>query len=124
MSMMTFQITPDEGEPFRVVAGSRDVLAWEKAGKGRSFGQLSPETLHMMDLYGLSYFAARRQGLFVGTQQEWESSVDLMPIGDDKEDEGEGVDPTQSTPTDGNSSPSPSPPASPRRSGQRKAPQP
>lgn len=121
--MMRFDVTPDGGDTFRVVAASRDVLAWEKAGKGRSFKQLGEE-MTMAGLYGLSYFAARRQGLFSGTLPEWEESVDLMPVGDDDEDQddGEGVDPTRSAPTPGNSSDSPSLPASRRASGRKKEP--
>lgn len=123
--MMRFDVTPDGGDTFRVVAASRDVLAWEKAGKGRSFKQLGEE-MTMAGLYGLAYFAARRQGLFSGTLPEWEESVDLMPVGDDEDDQedqdGEGVDPTQPAPTPGNSSRSPSRPASRRASGRTKEP--
>lgn len=122
--MMTFDITPDNGQPYRLTAGSRDVLSWEKAGKGRSFRQLGQETT-MAGLYGLAYFAARRQGHFGGSLAEWEESVELMPVRDDDEPDdeeaGEGVDPTQPAPTPDSSSPSPSPQASRPASGRRKA---
>jgi len=119
MSMMTFEITPDDGDPYRLEAGSRDVLTWEKAGKGRSFGQLgSGESMRMEHLYGLAYYAARRQGLFSGSLAEWEESVDLMPVKDD--DEEGTVDPTRPGPGGGSLSHSPSPPASRPRSGPRK----
>lgn len=121
MSMMTFEIIPDDGDPYRLEAGSRDVLMWEKAGKGRSFGQFgSGESMRMEHLYGLAYFAARRQGLFTGSLAEWEQSVELRPVKDDDDEEGT-VDPTLPGPGDGNSSPSPSSPESLPRSGRTKA---
>jgi len=102
--MMNFQITPDNGEPYKLEAGSRDVLLWEKAGKGRAFSQLRTESMRMQDLYGLAYHAARRQGYFAGTLAEWEESVEIMPVKDDDEDEeGNTVDPTQTDRGDGNS---------------------
>lgn len=121
MSMMTFEVTPDDGDTYRLEAGSRDVLTWEKAGKGRSFGQLgSGESMRMEHLYGLAYYAARRQGLFTGSLAEWEQSVELMPVKDDDDEEGT-VDPTRPDPGDGNSSLSPSSPESLPRSGRTKA---
>src|SRR5690606_19493834 len=121
MSMMTFEIIPDDGDPYRLEAGSRDVLMWEKAGKGRSFGQFgSGESMRMEHLYGLAYYAARRQGLFTGSLAEWEQSVELRPVKDDEDDEEGTVDPTRPAPGDGSLSHSPSPPASRPRSGPRK----
>src|SRR5690554_3921102 len=120
MSMMTFEIIPDDGDPYRLEAGSRDVLMWEKAGKGRSFGQFgSGESMRMEHLYGLAYYAARRQGLFTGSLAEWEQSVELRPVKDD--DEEGTVDPTRPDPGGGSLSPSPSSPESLPRSGRTKA---
>lgn len=100
--MMKFDVTPDEGEAYQLEAGSRDVLAWERAGRGRSFSELG-NNLSMIGLYGLSYHAAVRQGRFSGTLAEWEQSVDLMPVAADDED-GDELDPTREGHTPGPSS--------------------
>lgn len=115
--MFTFDITPDDGEPYRVKASSRDVLTWEKALKGRSFGELA-ENPTMEGMYGLAYAAARRQGLCHAslTLQQFETSVDLVLV----DDESGQPDPTQAGAGPAASSASQSPPASPRRSGSRK----
>jgi hypothetical protein len=116
--MMTFKVSPDGGDPWQVVAESRDVLAWEKALKGRSFNDLATNPT-MAGLYGLAYAASRRQGLYSGTIGEFEAGVDLELV-DDEEDEQE-VDPTGSAPSAEPSSGSPSKPASPRPSGRKRA---
>jgi hypothetical protein len=116
--MMTFKVSPDGGDPWQVVAESRDVLAWEKALKGRSFNDLATNPT-MAGLYGLAYAASRRQGLWEGTIQEFEASVDLQMV-DDEEDEQE-VDPTRPAPSAEPSSGSPLKPVSPRASGRKKA---
>lgn len=116
---MTFRIEPDEGEPYEVTAQSRDVLTWEKAGKGRAFGELA-NRMAMVDMYGLAYFAARRQGLFTGTVQEWEQSVDLTPTDEDEDEEKE-PDPTPAGPSPAPASNSPAPRASRPASGRKRA---
>lgn len=118
MLSWTFEVRPDDGEPYRVTAHSRDILTWEKAGKGRSLGELANNP-SLGAFYGLAYFAARRQGLFTGTLAEFEQQVDLEPL-DDEEDE-EAPDPTRPGPLAEPSSTSPSSPASPPPSGQKKA---
>lgn len=115
--MMTFNVTPDSGEPYTVTATSRDVLAWEKGGRNRSFSQLA-NNLAMVDMYALAYTSARRQGLYAGTLQEWESAVDLMPTDEDQEEEEPG--PTQEGPSPGPSLTSPAQPESRPRSGRKK----
>lgn len=81
-ALISFEISPDDGGPYRVDAYSRDVLLWEKAVKGRSFSQMQ-SALAMVDLYGLAHVAARRQGLFAGTLQEFEATCDLEPVTDE-----------------------------------------
>lgn len=74
--MFNFRVAPDQGEPFNVTAGSRDVLAWEKAGPGRSVSAVL-ENPTLTAFYGLAYAAAHRQRLFTGTQAEFEATCDL-----------------------------------------------
>lgn len=119
MLSWTFEVRPDDGEPYRVTAHSRDILTWEKAGKGRSLGELANNP-SLGAFYGLAYFAARRQGLFTGTLAEFEQQVDLEPLDDDEGDE-EAPDPTRPGPSAEPSSTLPSSPASPPPSGQKRA---
>lgn len=76
MALYTWRVTPDEGEPYIVNAGTRDVLAWEKFKPGNSAQRLQ-ENFHVGDAYWLAHHAAKRQGLFSGTRQEFEASVEL-----------------------------------------------
>lgn len=77
--MFTLTIKPDEGEQQVVIATARDVLAWERAGSGttRSVTQLLAET-RLVDAYALAYVASKRQGLFEGSQAEFEQTHDLV----------------------------------------------
>ena len=76
MPMFTWRVVPDEGAPYVVEAGSRDVLAWERDQVGRSAQQLNDD-FHVGDAYWLAHRAAKRAGLFDGTRAEFEASVDL-----------------------------------------------
>lgn len=76
MAMFTWRVTPDDGEPYIVRAGTRDVLAWEKDKPGRSAQQLTDD-FHVQDAYWLAHRAARRAGQFDGTRREFEESVEL-----------------------------------------------
>lgn len=87
--MYTFKIKPDDGDEFVVTAGTRDVLAWERAGKGRSVSQLMVSGLTMSAVYELAFLTAKRHGKFNGTQTEFEVSVDIE-LGED-----EAPDPTR-----------------------------
>ncbi|GAB3812088.1 hypothetical protein [Kribbella italica] len=82
--MLTLKVTPDDGEPWNVKAHTRDVLVWEKASKGKSFTDLlvSP---NLTDLYKVAHIAAKRQQLFSGTLQEFETQTDIEMIGEDEE---------------------------------------
>jgi hypothetical protein len=74
--VFTFRIVPDNGEPYEVRAGTRDVAAWERSGKDNSMANLERD-LRISDLYWIAYLAAKRQGLYGGTQSDFEASVDL-----------------------------------------------
>lgn len=60
--LFTFDLQPDDGEAWQVVADSRDIYMWERSNKGASFGGLK-NNLHMGDLYAIAWGAARRQKL-------------------------------------------------------------
>ncbi len=88
--MFTFTIRPDEGEAFKVVATSRDIVVWEKTAGGRTFSDLARAS--MSDFYGIAFIAARRQGLFEGPRKDFDATVDL------EVEEDEEPDPTQPVP--------------------------
>ena len=74
--MFTFTVNTDDGETFEAKATSRDVVMWEKTGKGRSLGRLA-ESPTMGDLYSLAHVACRRLGKFTGDLAAFEETVDL-----------------------------------------------
>lgn len=118
--MITLTITPDNGEPYKVTATSRDVFAWEKTTKGnKSFVDLLNEPT-LVDLYRVAHLACWRQGLFTGNQAEFEATCEVTAGFEDAEEDEE-PDPTQSAASAEPSSDSPSEPESPRRSGRKKA---
>lgn len=90
--MIRFEVTPDGGEPYELEAGPRDILAWEKTGKGRSFGALA-ERQTFADFYALAHITAKRLGRFDGTLAEFEASCDVVPRAGSAE-----PDPTPSDP--------------------------
>ncbi|MDG4790372.1 hypothetical protein O7626_31385 [Micromonospora sp. WMMD1102] len=92
--MFTFQVTPDNGEPYKVTAGSRDILHWEKTTKGKSVGALSePENFLMTDMFKLAWIAARRASLFAGRLDEFEAAHEVELV-DDEDEAGDRLDPT------------------------------
>ena len=122
MSIITITVQPDDGEPFEVKAGTRDVYLWEKSNRGKTFAQLMADTA-IGDIYQIAHIAARRQGLFHGDLLEFTQTCELEV--DFESEKGEGSEqelgPFGPDPSDVTSSPSPSSPASPRRSGPKKA---
>jgi hypothetical protein len=100
MAMFVWKVIPDEGEPYVVEAGTRDVLAWEKERPGRSAQQLQ-DNFEVKNAYWLAHRAATRKGLFSGSRKEFEDSVDLesgtLVEVDDTDDE-DGADPTHPAP--------------------------
>jgi len=79
--MITLKVIPDNGEPYQVTATSRDIVQWERTHKGAKFANL--ESVGMADLYALAFFAAKRHGLFSGTESEFTDSVDIEPVPED-----------------------------------------
>lgn len=95
------RITPDDGEPFEVEILTRDMLAWERTAKGKTFQQFS-ENISLIEVYRLTHIAARRLGLFAGSLQEYEATCEIDM--DDDEEAGEEPDPTPPAPSTGRSS--------------------
>lgn len=81
--MITFDILPDDDEPYRIVATSRDIAWWERTNKGASFAKLQ-EDMHMVDLYKIAWRAATRLGMFAGSEKEFADSCDLKQEDDDE----------------------------------------
>lgn len=88
--MFNYTLRPaDGGEDLHVVADSRDVLRWEKAGKGRSISKLLAEPT-LSDAYILAYLAGKRTGVITCNPQEFEDGFLIVMTGE------EPPDPTQS----------------------------
>jgi hypothetical protein len=120
-----FEITPDGGDPYRVVADTRDIYTWEKTTPNKTVTlQQAMEELRFAELYRIAWIAARRQGMFAGTLDDFAATHQVEPKGDDdqEEEEEEGGDavPTRPVNSPGPSSPSQSSPASRPRSGPKK----
>lgn len=88
--MFTFKIDPDGRESFTVRGTSRDIAQWERTTKGASLGKIQ-EDMSVTALYAIAFHACRRQGLWTGTQAEFEQSCDIDTIDDDED---EAADPT------------------------------
>jgi hypothetical protein len=67
---------------------SRDIAQWEKRNKG-SLKSLN-ENMKMTDIYVVAHLSAVRQGLYTGTEQEFQDGCDIDILDDDE------VDPTKS----------------------------
>ena len=116
--MIDVTVTPDGGDAREVKILSRDVLVWERTGKGRSFGTLM-EDISMIAMYHLAWIASRRLGYFVGDLAEFEATCE---VGLETDEEGDAApDPTRPAQLAGVSSLLPSRPASPRKSGRGRA---
>jgi hypothetical protein len=75
--MIDFTIRPDDGEPYELKAGTRDVYVWEKADpKNRSVSKLLGD-VSVMAMYQLAHVAAYRQQMFNGTLDEFVGSNEL-----------------------------------------------
>jgi hypothetical protein len=121
MAMLTITVQPDDGDEFEVPVGTRDVYHWEKVSRGKTFKGLM-ENMPMVDLYELAHLAARRQGMFTGTLADFVATCEIATVGEEQEDEDDDkAGPFPQARSDATSSPSPSSPASRRRSGQKKA---
>lgn len=92
MIELPIEVTPEGGEPLRVVATSRDIRQWEKMTKDFSFSNAG--NLRMGDIYGIAYQACRRQKIFAGTLVDFEAEHDLDVLNEEVEE----VDPTRPVP--------------------------
>ncbi len=86
------------GQQFKLTCGSRDILAWEKAGPGRAAAQVVILSAFALDdLYSLAFATMRRQELWSGTEKELrdQAEIDLGHIDspEPEEDEPEAGDP-------------------------------
>jgi hypothetical protein len=119
--MYDFLVIPDDGDVWRVTAESRDILAWEKTGRGNNFAEMA-EAPSMEAMYHLAWLASRRHGHINGslTLRQFEESFTIKPEAPEgSEGEAAGVDPTPVAPSRTSSSRSRSRPASPRARGSR-----
>lgn len=87
--MFTFTVTPDQGEPFEVKAGSRDIVRWEGKSRNNSVGSLS-DNLRMTDLTDLCWYACERQGLTELDRPTFALNVDIAFKQDADEDDESG----------------------------------
>jgi hypothetical protein len=97
-TMLRMRAHPDGGEPYIIAATARDVLIWERTGKGKVFQELV-RSQAMVDLYRIAHISATRQGLYSDDLRSFELTVDLenLDAEDDDDEQGEGgADPTQS----------------------------
>jgi hypothetical protein len=97
MAMFNVHVTPDSGTPFDVPIGMRTILVWEKVGRGRSLSRLAE--LSAMDMYSLTFTAAKASGQWTGTEAEFEAQCELEATAD-----GDDLDPTQPAPSAAESS--------------------
>lgn len=81
--MMRMRVSPDGGEPYELEAASRDVVAWEKAGRDRAFSNFA-EKLRMSDVYALAHVTARRMGRYDGSLEAFEATCDIDLLDDDE----------------------------------------
>lgn len=95
--MFTFKVLPDDGEPFDVVARSRDISLWERTHKGRTLKGLEA-SFSMAMMEELAVVAARRQNLYTGNLVEFRDTCDFEVEQDEAEEGDEGLDPTRPGP--------------------------
>jgi hypothetical protein len=101
-TLLKFRLHYEDGTPPALLkCTARDVLMWERTGKGKVFQELV-RSQAMVDLYRIAHIAATRQGIYQGDLRSFEGSVDLENLDADEaqaeeqdDDEGSG-DPTQS----------------------------
>lgn len=83
--MFTFKISPDDGEPYEVVATTRDIARWERTTKGASLRQLQTE-MRATDLYVIAHNAAVRHGQYDGPLKEFQDTCDITVLDDEEEE--------------------------------------
>lgn len=96
-TLFEIEVLPDEGEPYRVEADSRDVSQWERTIRGRSLGMLQGVGVRMEYLEELAHITSKRRGQYDGNLSSFRESCAIVPIDPDADAaaEGEsGLDPT------------------------------
>lgn len=83
--MFDFTVKPDGGEPFKVTATSRDVLAWECANKGVNLKRLE-QAPSMTDFYKIAHFAVQRTQKWAGELDEFMRTCEIEVDQDDDAD--------------------------------------
>jgi hypothetical protein len=92
--MFTFTVAPDGREPYTVSVAIRDTVAWERLHPGHSAQELiqeegqpaSLEANKLTNSFELAYFASKRQGLFEGSLDDFETSCDVVGISQEQPD--------------------------------------
>lgn len=120
----------DDGREERVTARPRDLMAWQKTGRGVTLEDVLPVNaegdgldlgkFNLPELWRLAWMVARREGLFDGPLEAFGEQVDVTVTEDGEE--GSDTRPTNAAPSAAPSPSSPSKPASRPRSGQKRAP--
>ncbi len=82
-AIWTFEVFPDDGEPYEVDASSRDVMAWEKSS--RKTLKYLYEHMPITEMNRVAYLAAKRQGLFDGTEADFFEACDIQISKDDED---------------------------------------
>lgn len=84
---MKLTIRPDGEDPYDVDPTSRDMLLWERGGRGRSLSRLHSDP-SVADLYALAHVTARRAGKIGMSVElaEFEASVDVESTVDTTDD--------------------------------------
>jgi hypothetical protein len=66
------------GKEYQITCGSRDILAWEKAGPGRAAAQvINLSSFRLDDLYSLAFATLRRQGVWGGKESELREHAEI-----------------------------------------------
>ncbi len=91
--MISYRLTPEDGEPFQITADSRDVIAWESRKAGRHLGMIQA-TPRMTDLAELAWLAATRQKRWTGDLSDFRTGVVVLPLGEQDTDEAGLLDPS------------------------------
>lgn len=86
--MITFEVKPDNGTAYEVTATPRDVLLWERQVRGAKFSNFASPSYE--DIYGLAFFASKRQRLFDGNRALFEETCEVQPIEDAEDYEPDG----------------------------------
>jgi hypothetical protein len=103
---MRLTVHPDDGEPFEVTAGQRDMALWEAQPFGcNAFDALG--TRGVTFLRFLAWAAIRRGGQKTPTFDAWSATIDRVDFADDDDDQGKALGPTRRGRRAGGSSTSP-----------------